>query len=39
MGIDINALISAASAICVAILTGLFARDSRRESSACTIVP
>ena len=34
MGIDINALISAASAICVAILTGLFARDSRRRKAA-----
>lgn len=34
MGVDINALISAASAICVAILTGLFARDSRRRKAA-----
>ena len=34
MQIDVNALISALSAICVAILTGLFARDSRRRKAA-----
>ena len=33
MQIDINAVISALSAVCVAILTGIFARDSRRRKA------
>lgn len=33
MGVDINALIGALSAICVAVLTGLFARDSKRRKA------
>ena len=33
MTIDINAVISALSAICVAVLTGIFARDSKRRKA------
>lgn len=33
MALDINALVSALSAVCVAVLTGLFARDSRRRKA------
>lgn len=33
MEIDANALISAISAICVAVLTGLFARDNKRRKA------
>lgn len=33
MQIDPNAIISALSAVCVAILTGLFARDTRRRKT------
>lgn len=33
MQVDINAVISALSAICVAVLTGLFARDSKRRKA------
>ena len=33
MQIDVNAVISAMSAVCVAVLTGLFARDSKHRKT------
>ena len=33
MQIDVNAVISALSAVCVAVLTGLFARDSKHRKT------